>query len=387
MARQMENLHRRLKKGLFTIGILLASLSGIAYGIVVLSKTRGENSAIPSCHSGIPPRTTIVTRAVQYGSSNQPATSIGEMVFIPAGTFLMGGDNDQARPDEFPKHNVSVDGFWMDQHEVTNKEFEAFVKAANYITIEERKPDWEELKKQLPEGTPKPSDEVLVPSSLVFSPPSQPVALTNAAQWWEWVAGASWKHPEGPGSTIKGKENQPVVHVAWDDAVAYAKWKGKRLPTEAEWEWAARGGKEGTIYPWGNENVDEGKPKANSWQGQFPNRNTVRDGYYSLAPVKSFPSNEYGLYDMAGNVWEWCSDWYSADYYKIISQTANVVNPGGPSSSYDPQEPTVPKRVVRGGSFLCNDAYCSGYRIAARMKSSPDTGLSHTGFRCVKDKK
>jgi formylglycine-generating enzyme len=336
-----------------------------------------------SCHSGIPQR---FAAGNGTGTENiQTGTGSAEgMVWIEGGTFLMGADNDQARRDEYPKHQVTVKGFYMDAHEVTNAQFRKFVEATGYITTAEKKPEWEELKKQLPPGTPKPSDDVLVASSLVFTPPDQPVQLTNAGQWWSWVAGADWQHPEGPGSSIQGKDNYPVVHISWDDAVAYCRWAGKRLPTEAEWEWAARGGKQDNIYPWGNENIDQGKVKANSWQGQFPNNNTQRDAFYGLSPVASFGPNGYGLYDMAGNVWEWCSDWYHAGYYQAVSTGAN--NPQGPSQSFDPDEPTVPKKVVRGGSYLCNDSYCSGYRVAARMKSSRDTGLSHTGFRCVMDK-
>lgn len=337
-----------------------------------------------SCHSNIPQRFASST-ATDTPQIKKGEASTKGMVWIPQGEFLMGADNAQARSDEYPKHQVKVKGFWMDTHEVTNAQFRKFVEATGYITTAEKKPDWEELKKQLPPGTPKPPDEVLVPSSLVFSPPEEPIELNNAAQWWQWVAGADWQHPEGPQSNIDGKDNYPAVHISWDDAVAYAKWAGKRLPTEAEWEWAARGGKPNTIYPWGNENIDGGQVKANSWQGQFPNQNTNKDQFYGLAPIKSFPANAYGLYDMAGNVWEWCQDWYHTSYYKTAGHNSN--NPQGPSASYDPAEPTVPKKVVRGGSFLCNDSYCSGYRVAARMKSSPDTGLSHTGFRCVMDKK
>jgi len=319
------------------------------------------------------------------GNKNKPAGDTVGMVWIPGGNFMMGGDNEQADPDEFPKHEVKVAGFWMDATEVTNAEFRKFVEATGYITIAERKPDWEEIKKELPPGTPKPPDEMLVPASLVFSSPGQQVNLNDYSQWWEWKAGASWKHPTGPESTIKGKDNYPVVHVSWFDAMAYCEWAGKRLPTEAEWEWAARGGLKDKVYPWGDEHIDEGNPKANSWQGTFPANNTERDGFYGLAPVKNYEPNPYGLYDMAGNVWEWCYDLYHYDYYKELAKSDIAINPQGPVESFDPQEPYAIKRVTRGGSFLCNDSYCSGYRVARRMKSTQDTGLSHTGFRCVTD--
>lgn len=311
-------------------------------------------------------------------------TSTAGMVYIPAGTFMMGGDNSQADKDEYPKHKVSVDGFYMDEHEVTNAQFQKFVSATGYVTTAEQKPVWEELKKQLPPGTPKPDDSQLVAASLVFTPPSHPVDLNDYSQWWSWVPGADWKHPEGPKSDIKGKENYPVVHISWDDASAYCKWAGKRLPTEAEWEYAARGGKKNEIYPWGNENVSLGKPKANSWDGPFPNANSGRDGFKDLAPVKQFPANGYKLYDMAGNVWEWCADWYRNDYYETSNSPEGVKNPKGPADSYDPDEPYTPKKVARGGSYMCNDSYCSGYRVARRMKSSKDSGLSNMGFRCVR---
>lgn len=296
----------------------------------------------------------------------------------------MGADNQQGQSDEYPKHRVFVERFWMDATEVTNAQFAQFVKATGYLTTAERKPIWEELRKQLPSDTPKPSDDVLIASSLVFKAPSKAVSLADYSQWWQWIAGADWCHPNGPGSSIVDKENCPVVQVSWEDAVAYATWAGKRLPTEAEWEWAARGGLKNAIYPWGNEPVEAGKSKANSWQGHFPDQNSGRDGFYETAPVKSFAPNGYGLYDMAGNVWEWCADWYRSDYYMTNSAHKAIKNPKGPGQSYDPDEPTVPKRVQRGGSFLCNDLYCSSYRTSARMKSSPDTGLSHSGFRCVK---
>lgn len=298
---------------------------------------------------------------------------------------MMGGDNGEAQPDEYPKHKVTVSGFWMDATEVTNAQFAKFVKATGYVTTAERKPDWNELKKQLPPGTPRPADSLLVAASLVFDPPNHPVNLSDYTQWWVWKKGANWRHPHGAGSTIAGKNNAPVVHVSWFDAIAYCKWAHKRLPTEAEWEWAARGGLQNHIYPWGNEPVDAGKPKANTWQGHFPYDNTVKDKFYGLAPVASFAPNGYGLYDMAGNVWEWCNDRYNYNYYQTINKPGGVIDPQGPAKSYDPEEPYAVKRVTRGGSFLCNDSYCSGYRVARRMKSTEDSGMEHLGFRCVTD--
>jgi formylglycine-generating enzyme len=310
-------------------------------------------------------------------------TSYAGMVLIPAGTFSMGADNQQASADEYPKHTVTIDSFYMDATEVTNAQFAAFVNATNYITTAEKKPDWDELKKTLPTGTPKPADSVLVAASLVFKQSSVPLQLNNPSQWWSWVEGASWKHPQGPSSNIIEKENYPVVHISWYDAMAYCKWAGKRLPTEAEWEYAARGGLINNIYPWGNEHVNTGKAKTNSWEGEFPYKNLQVDGFITSAPVKNYTCNGYGLFDMAGNVWEWCSDWYDYNYYKQLQGTTTK-NPKGANKSFDPDEPATPKRSLRGGSFLCNDSYCSGYRVARRMKSSPDTGLEHTGFRCVK---
>ncbi len=306
------------------------------------------------------------------------------MVWVPGGTFMMGGDNNQAAPDEYPKHKVTVDGFWMDSREVTNAEFRKFVQATGYITTAEHKPQWNELKKDLPPGTPKPPDSLLVAASLVFKPTDHPVNLNDYSQWWEWKKGADWQHPQGQGSNIDGKDDYPATQVSWYDAVAYAKWAGKRLPTEAEWEWAARGGLKNKIYPWGNESINQGKPRANSWEGHFPDYNSEKDGFYGLAPVATFKPNGYGLYDMAGNVWEWCADWYNYNYYATLDKNG-VSNPKGPNKSYDPEEPYANKKVVRGGSFLCNDDYCSGYRVARRMKNTPDTGMSHLGFRCVKD--
>lgn len=340
------------------------------------------------CTTNMPSRFGEVS-GTQSGTStgSQVKARLDNMVFIPGGTFVMGGDSLWGRPDEFPRHEVKVSPFYMDRHEVTNAQFRAFIEATGYVTTAERKPDWEELKKQLPIGTPRPADSVLVASSLVFSPPNHPVSLNNSAAWWNWEPGADWHHPEGPKSNIQGKDNYPVVQVSWDDAKAYADWAGKRLPTEAEWEFAARGGKSNSIYPWGNEPIDQGKLKANSWQGHFPNENTTKDNYERASPVMSFPSNGFGLYDMAGNVWEWCSDWYRSDFYSTCAKQKKVTNPQGPPDSFDPDEPFAQKRVVRGGSFLCTDQYCSGFRVAARMKTSWDTSLEHTGFRCVSSSK
>ena len=302
------------------------------------------------------------------------------MVWIPGGEFTMGAAN--SFPDEAPPHQVFVDAFWMDRTVVTNEQFRAFVIATGYITTAERAPEWEELKKQLPPGTPKPPDEVLAPGSLVFVPTRGPVSLRNHAQWWAWVHDANWRHPEGPESSIEGRENHPVVHVSWDDAQAYCQWAGKRLPTEAEWECAARGGLDHKANVWGDEPISP--DRANIWNGEFPYRNTGADGYVRTAPVGSYPANGFGLHDMAGNVWEWCQDWYRHDTYPVRNAAGKEVrDPVGPADSLDPVEPTVPKRVQRGGSFLCNDTYCAGYRPSARMKTSPDTGLSHCGFRCV----
>lgn len=305
------------------------------------------------------------------------------MVWIPGGTFIMGTSDSNRHFFDAPKHEVEVGGFWMDQTEVTNEQFAEFVKATGYVTVAERKPTLESIRAGLPPGTPDPPPEVLVPGSLVFTPPPGPVP-NHHSYWWKWVPGACWKHPEGPGSDIAGRMNHPVVHVAWADAVAYAKWAGKRLPTEAEWEFAARGGLVDKKYVWGDEAPDHGGQwRCNIWQGDFPHTNTKADGYVRTAPVKTYPPNAFGLYDMAGNVWEWCSDWYRPDYYLNSPRR----NPTGPASSYDPQEPNplAPKRVTRGGSFLCSDGFCSRYKPYGRGRDEVDSSQSHVGFRCVKD--
>lgn len=307
------------------------------------------------------------------------------MVWIPGGEFTMGSVDAHARRDEQPLHRVRVGGFFMDATEVTNAQFRAFVEATGYVTTAEQKPKLEEIMAQLPPGTPPPPEDALVAGSLVFVMPKGRTPTFNPGAWWQWTPGANWRHPEGPDSTIAGKDDYPVVQVSWDDAMAYAAWAGKRLPTEAEWEFASRGGLDEKPFVWGDEAPSDAQPQANIWHGTFPNENTELDGYLFAAPVRRFAPNGYGLYDMAGNVWEWCADWYRPDAYRARASSALTENPQGPEDSLDPDEPTVPKRVQRGGSYLCHASYCASYRPAARMKCSPDTGLMHSGFRCVKD--
>jgi formylglycine-generating enzyme required for sulfatase activity len=315
--------------------------------------------------------------------ASPPSAAPPGMVWVPGGEFQMGTDQPSAWPDERPTHRVRIDGFWMDATEVTNASFRAFVDATGYVTTAEQTPDLEEIMSQVPPGTPPPEEDVLVPGTLVFTPPAEAVKLDNYAQWWRWTPGANWRHPRGPESDLEGLDEHPVVHVSWDDAVAYATWAGKRLPTEAEWEFAARGGLNGKPYVWGDDAPSDTNIRANLWQGEFPNSNTAADGYVLSAPVKSFPPNGFGLYDMAGNVWEWCSDWYDRELYGRRAQRTLTINPRGPERPEDHLNQYTPQRVQRGGSFLCNDVYCSRYRPSARHGCSPDTGMSHVGFRCV----
>ncbi|MCG2793217.1 MAG: formylglycine-generating enzyme family protein [Weeksellaceae bacterium] len=343
-------------------------------------KTQAQES---SCHISVN-RFASVSESVTPTSKKPLKVLRDGMVLIKGGEFLMGAADNRGRKDEYPQHKVKLNSFYIDVTEVTNAQFAAFVEATNYITTAEKVPEWEELKKQLPEGTPKPADSLLIAASLVFKTSQKPVPLNNPTLWWQWTKGANWKHPEGIGSSIAGKENFPVIHISWYDANAYAKWAGKRLPTEAEWEYAAKGGLKDQPYPWGSEEPYEGKPKANIWGGKFPYLNDKTDGYERLAPVKSFPANHFGLYDMAGNVWEWCADNYDRDYYKNLKDKISD-NPKGSDISFDPQMPFNQVKVVKGGSFMCNEIYCSGYRVSSKMASSPDTGLENTGFRCVAD--
>ena len=307
------------------------------------------------------------------------------MVLIPQAFFQMGNASSDAFKEEQPVHKVKLSGFYLDKTEVSNKDFMVFVKSTGYVTTAEKDLNWEELKNSFPPDTRKPDYSMLKAASLVFYPNPNAYDLHQHNQWWDFVQGANWKHPQGPKSTIEAKKDHPVVHVSWFDAQAYCKWKKKRLPTEAEWEWAARGAKSNPTYPWGDQDPAELKKIANFFQGQFPMTNLALDGYAGTAPVASFPPNGYGLYDMAGNVWEWCADYYDVSYYDMLAQNEFSFNPMGPKTSNDPDEAYVKKRVVRGGSFLCNQSYCSGYRVTRRMKSDEQTSFEHTGFRCACD--
>lgn len=316
----------------------------------------------------------------------EPAPQDGPagMVWIPGGEFTMGTDDERSLLNERPAHRVQVSGFWMDARAVTNAQFREFVDATKYITTAERPVDWEELKKQVPPGTPKPPDEMLQPGSLVYTPPGRRVALDDMSAWWSWTTGASWRHPQGPSSTIEGKDDYPVLQVSWDDACAYAAWAGKRLPTEAEWEYAARGGLEGKRFVWGDEFRPGGRHLCNTYTGTFPVEDTAADGFAGPAPVGSYPPNGYGLYDMAGNVWQWCSDWYADDANERAAAQKSCCDPAGPAATFSARNPHAIERVTKGGSFLCSDQYCESYRPSARRGTPPDTGTGHIGFRCVK---
>jgi formylglycine-generating enzyme required for sulfatase activity len=295
------------------------------------------------------------------------------MVWIPGGEYSMGGTSDA---DALPVHRVYVDGFWMDRTEVTNAEFDRFVRETGYVTVAERTPTGKDF--------PNATRDQLVAGSVVFTPPSHPVPLDSHLRWWSYREGADWRHPWGLGSDLVGRERFPVVHVAWDDAEAYARWAQKRLPTEAEFEFAARGGLAGRRYAWGDELRPGMRWMANVFQGHFPDRDSGEDGAAGIAAVAGYPANGYGLYDIAGNVWEWCQDWYRSDAYTRDAVLGLVRNPPGPAESFDPYEPTVRKRVQRGGSFLCSSQYCERYLVGARGRGDASTGTNHLGFRCVR---
>ncbi len=329
----------------------------------------GENSSVRSPGNCSEP-TIIAPEAEQAPPEG--------MSWIPAGTFLMGSNYHY--PEEAPAHEVSVDGFWMDTCAVTNEQFQRFVEATGYVTVAERPLN--------PQDYPGALPELLVPGSIVFQQPPHPVDLRNPNNWWAYVPGASWRHPWGPGSSLQGREKHPVVQIAYEDAEAYAAWLGKTLPTEAQWERAARGGLEGAVYTWGNEFAPGGTPMANTWQGEFPWQNLRAGGQVGTVPVGSFPPNGYGLYDIAGNVWEWTTDWYQPRHPdKAVKACCIPVNPrgGAQEQSYDPAQPAIriPRKVLKGGSFLCAPNYCMRYRPAARIPEMIDTSTCHIGFRCV----
>lgn len=336
-------------------------------------------AVVAAIKASIPPA--IAEDLLSEEPQSVPAeTSLDGMVWIPGGVSVMG--SDVGPPDELPPHAVALDGFWMDKTEVTNRQFQAFVDATGYITLPERKP---ELRSIQPGSK---LDQLAILEE--FNQPGSICGLQlggiedidptkGAYSWWQYLPGANWKHPEGPDSSIEGRMDHPVVHVSWLDAMEYCKWAGKQLPTEAQWEYAARAGRDGSFYPWGNDRNPNGEWKQNIWQGTFPLKDTGEDGFKTTAAVGNFEANDFGLLDMSGNVWEWCADYYQPEYYAVSPQR----NPPGPDRSFDPQEPGIIKRVQRGGSFMCSDEYCVGYRVSARMKGEEDTGAFHTGFRCV----
>jgi len=370
-----RNVRKRSVPWILIIGTLLLVL----VSWMLHSRSADASNALAS--SGAPAFQPTVTNA-----ANAPESIPAGMVWIPGGEFSMGAndppDNDEvgmkATLDARPIHRVYVDGLFMDRTDITNAQFAEFVKATGYVTIAERTPTVEEFPGAPPEN--------LFAGSVVFSPPDHVVPLDNQFRWWSYTRGANWRHPLGPRSNLNGKENYPVVHIAYPDAEAYAKWAGKRLPTEAEWEFAARGGKDGKPFVWGDEFRPHGTWMANTHQGHFPLKDTGEDGFVGIGPVAQYPPIGYGLYDMAGNVWQWTKDWYRPDYYQQLVSAGTVArNPKGPESSFDPSEPNQPKKAQRGGSFLCTDQYCSRYIVGTRGKGEISTGTNHLGFRCVKD--
>ena len=370
-----------------TIVVIALFVAGISLWEYMSHHAVQANRVTSTANTEAPPPPTTNSFAPTVENKNLPAGSTpAGMAWIPGGEFSMGAQDPptkdtvgmQATVDSRPIHRVYVDGFWMDKTDVTNGEFAKFVKATGYVTVAERKPRAEDYPGAPPEN--------LVAGSVVFSPPDHAVSLNDHYQWWSYVRGANWRHPTGPQSNIQGRADYPVVQVAYEDATAYAKWAGKRLPTEAEWEFAARGGLTGKPFVWGDEFRPKGKWMANTFQGQFPYKDTGEDKYVGVSGAGRFPPNGYGLYDMAGNVWQWTSDWYRPDYYLQLANAGGVArNPKGPASPYDPAEPKEQKKAHRGGSFLCTDQYCSRYMVGTRGKGEVSTGTNHLGFRCVKD--
>ena len=372
------------------VAVIALAVVGLLTWWLMIRSQPAHNAALSSATKTFPvtPNAQPNFEATVVNSTSAPGALPEGMVYISGGEFSMGSKDptemfcggDQPMDDARPLHRVYLDGFFMDATEVTNEEFAAFVTATGYVTVAERKPTREEF--------PDAPEENLVAGSVVFSPPPRPVPLDNHYQWWAYVPGANWRHPDGPSSELKGREKFPVVHIAYEDAAAYAKWAGKRLPTEAEFEFAARGGLTGKPYAWGEDLKPGGKWAANIYQGKFPVKgaDTGEDGFKGIAPVAQYPPNGYGLFDVGGNVWEWTSDWYRADYYSTLAAQGGVArNPQGPSSSLDPAEPDQPKRVQRGGSFLCTDQFCTRYMVGTRGKGEVRSGTNHLGFRCVKD--
>ncbi len=399
-ANQTRGLRRLVNRKLLAVVIASLAIAGSLYAInrsrnqITAAANTIEASAL--CDSRMPS-----ARAGHHAQTGEPASEVDSdasasapplidttsapgpppkgMVWIPGGEFSMGCEDPEMR-DARPFHRVALDGFWMDKTEVTNEEFARFVKATGYVTLAERQLN--------PKDFPGVPPDNLVPGSAVFVPPANSVALNNHYNWWRYLPGANWRHPDGPESDLKGKGKHPVVHIAYQDAEAYAKWAGKRLPTEAEFEFAARGGLDRKRFAWGDEFKQGGKFQANTFQGHFPEKNTGEDGFIGTAPVGTFTPNGFGLFDMAGNVWEWTSDWYRPDYYRALAAYHQVArNPQGPSDSFDPAEPGAKKRVHKGGSFLCTDEYCTRYMPGARGKGEPDIGSNNVGFRLARSAK
>ncbi|KFF19051.1 formylglycine-generating enzyme family protein [Flavobacterium hydatis] len=376
----MKKINKYWLFGIIASGILFISFGYTNFIKPTTEKTTQDCNEVQMVSSESKFEPTIVNK------KTAPSKAPEGMVWIPGGEFSMGSNVEDeslcslkgVTKDAAPIHRVYVDGYWMDKTEVTNEQFEKFVKATGYITVAEQKPTKEEF--------PTANEEDLITGSVVFSPTPASVNLNNFLQWWSYIGGTDWRHPEGPNSSIKGREKYPVVQIAYEDAVAYTKWAGKRLPTEAEWEFAARGGKTGEIYAWGNVLKPKGKFQANIYQGHFPIKDgdTGEDGFKGIAPTAQYAPNAYGLYDMAGNVWEWVNDWYSYDYFKTLSEAGLAKNPQGPDASNDPSEPGQLKKVHRGGSFLCTDQYCTRYMVGTRGKGEVRSAANHLGFRCVK---